>query len=163
MAESKTDNGFIRTWLSAFLTGEHAHMTLEEAVKDFPLDKINLQAPNSTYTPWRLLEHIRITQQDILEYMKNPKYKEISWPKEYWPEEGVHATPEQWKKSITQFTRDLHEIISLLQSPGTDLAAMTPQKDGQSVLREILLIIDHNAYHIGEFAILRDVMGTWKK
>jgi hypothetical protein len=163
MADLNTHDELLRTWLAAFLTGGHAHMTLEEAVKDFPTDHINSQAPNSTYTPWRLLEHIRITQQDILEYMKNPDYKELQWPKDYWPEEGIHATPSQWKTSIAHYSRDLAEIKALLQDANTDVFVKTPQKDGQLMLREILLIIDHNAYHIGEFAILRDVMKTWKK
>lgn len=154
-------DAILRNQLVEFLKGGHAHMDLDEAVEDFPMEHINSKVPNSTYTPWRLLEHIRITQWDILEYIRNPGYVWLKWPKDYWPPVGKKATPADWKKTIKDFNKDLKELIEIVKNPKTDLNAKTPQKDGQPIIREILLVIDHNAYHIGEFAILRDVMRTW--
>ena len=152
----------IREQLAAFLKCGHAHMTFEEAVKDFPLDRINEKAPNSDYTPYRLLEHMRITQWDILDFIRNPEYKYIKWPDDYWPKEGYKASDKDWKKSIKLFKSDTEDLISFLMNPETDLYRTIPHGTGQTVLKEALVVIDHNSNHIGEFGILRSVMKTWK-
>ncbi len=138
-------------------------MDLNDAVDGFPLSRINDKAPNSDYTPYRLLEHIRLTQWDIIEFVKNPKYKYLKWPDDYWPKVGKKATAEDWKDSITKFNSDLKELVRLVKNPDYDLMKKIPHGTGQTFFKEILVVIDHNSYHIGEFGILRDVMKTWGK
>ena len=153
----------LRKQLVDYLSRTHAHMDLQAAVKAFPMSKINTKAPNSTYTPYRLLEHIRISQWDILNFIQNPKYIYLKWPDDYWPKEGKKATPADWKKSTRLFKKDLAEIIKHVKNPKTNLLAKIPHGTGQTLFREIVVVLDHNAYHIGEFGILRDVMKTWGK
>ncbi len=157
------EDKLLRQQLTAFLRGGHAYDLFQDIVKDFPKDRINEKIPNSTYTPWRLLEHIRITQLDILNFVRNPAYKELKWPNDYWPEENKKGTYVQWNKSIAYIQRDLAEFIKILNSPKTDLNKRIPHGTGQTFLREAILIIDHTSYHLGEFSILRDVMKTWGK
>ncbi len=151
----------IREHLVSFLKGGRAHATFKEVMKDFPLDRINDTAPNSDYTPYRLLEHMRITQWDILDFIRNPKYKYIKWPDDYWPKAGKKATESEWKKSIQSFQKDLQSLIQLVKDPDTELYGKIPHGTGQTILREMLVVIDHNSNHIGEFGILRSVMKTW--
>jgi hypothetical protein len=154
---------YIRKELSGVLKGGHAHMPLSEAVKDFPIKHMNTIFPNGTYSPWDLLEHIRITQWDILEFIINSNYQEISWPKAYWPPKGKKATKKEWDKTIEQFEKDNLAFQKLVKNPKTDLYAKIPWGDGQTIFREVLVVADHNSYHIGEFAIMREVMKTWGK
>ena len=151
----------LRDELLALLTPGNAHMTFEDAVAIFPMAQINTVFPNGTYTPWHLLEHLRISQWDILDFIRNPNYHEIEWPKDYWPPQDQQATPEDWNRTIAGFQADLHALQDLVRDPATDLMAKIPHGTGQTVLREILTVADHNAYHIGEFAIMRQAMGTW--
>jgi hypothetical protein len=153
----------IRKQLIWLLTGGNAHMTFEEAVADFPMEAINTRFPNGTYTPWHLLEHLRLTQWDILDFMRNPAYREGNWPEDFWPAEDKQATRADWDETIRAFLRDRHAIEELVADPATDLQARIAHGTGQTIFREILLVADHNAYHIGEFAIMRQVMGTWGK
>lgn len=143
------------------LRGGNAHMRFEEAVADFPLAHINNVFPNGTYTPWHLLEHLRLTQWDILDFIRNPNYHEMEWPKQYWPAPDSRATEADWKRTITTFQDDMQQLQHLVSDSRTDLYAPIPHGTGQTILREMLLVADHNAYHIGEFAIMRQVMGTW--
>ncbi len=153
----------LRDHLLKLLKGGNAHMTLEEAVKDHPLSKINAVFPNGEYSSWHLLEHIRRTQNDILNFIINPKYKELEWPKDYWPERDEKATQKDWDKTITSFRKDLKALEKIVANPKTDLFAKIKWGEGQTILREILLVADHSAYHIGEFAIMRQTMNTWKR
>jgi hypothetical protein len=153
----------IRAHLLSLLKGGNAHMTFAEAVEDFPEVHINTRFTNSTYSAWGLIEHIRRTQLDIIDFMRNPKYKEISWPDDYWPPSGKKATKREWENTVRAFNANLKELEKIVKSPKTKLYSKIPWGDGQTVLREILLVADHNAYHIGEFAIMRQAMGTWGK
>lgn len=153
----------IRQQLFELLDKGHAHMTLDEAVKAFPLTRINDKAPNVSYSFWELLEHIRIAQWDILNFIENPNYKEIEWPKEYWPEKGESATPLKWKKTISQFHKDLKKLQNMALNKRVDLYKKIPYGTGQTIFRELLTVADHNSYHLGEFAILRQVVGIWPK
>lgn len=153
----------VREHLLDLLKGGNAHMTIEEAVKDFPEEKMNTMFPNGTYSSWHLLEHIRLTQADILEFMISPSYKEKEWPKEYWPAKGRKCTKQDWEKTLAGIKRDTKELERIVRDPKTDLYAKIPHGTGQTYMREILLVADHNAYEIGEFAIMRQVMGTWGK
>ena len=128
----------VRHQLIELLEAKGAHMPFEAAVADFPTDAINRALPDlPAYTPWHLLDHIRYAQWDILDYIRNRDYLEATWPDNYWPPLDAAATREQFDATIASFHRD------------------------RDALREIRIVGAHNAYHIGEFAILRQVMGTW--
>ena len=152
-----------RKQLVALLRGGQAHMGFEEAVADFPMALINARPPNVPYTFWHLLEHLRITQWDILEFVRNPKHISPEWPVGYWPNPASEATPEQWRDSLAGFRKDLKDVEALATDPATDLYSVIPHGSGQTILREIILVGDHNAYHIGEFGILRQVMQAWPR
>ena len=158
-----TSDIVIREQLIELLKGEHAHMPLREAAKNFPEEFMNTAFLNGTYSAWGLLEHIRITQWDILDFISNAKYKEISWPNDYWPPEGQKATKMDWEKTIKQFEKDNIALQKLVKNPKTDLYAKIPHGDGQTIFREIMVVGNHNSYHIGEFAIMRQAMDTWEK
>ena len=143
------------------LRGRGAHMPYEEAIKDFPPDRINDKFPNGSYSSWALLEHLRIAQWDILDYIRNPDYLHMQWPKDYWPDESKSATPEEWDATVRAFLSDRAELEAMVEDTKTDLYAEIPWGNGHTILREMLIVSDHNAYHIGEFAIMRQVMGTW--
>ena len=155
------NDNILREELLAVLDGNGAHMPFDEAVADFPDDAINRRPPNVPYTPWQLLEHLRITQADILDYIRNRAYVEIDWPADYWPANETTATPEQFTQTIESFRADLATLRALAADPATDLFATIPNSPGHTLLRELRIVGDHNAYHLGEFAILRQVMGTW--
>jgi len=137
-------------------------MTFEEAVADFPMDAINTKFPNGTYSPWALVEHIRIAQWDILDYIQNKNYQEMQWPEDYWPDSEKKATEKDWNHTIQQFKNDQGVLAQIVENSVIDLSAPIPHTKSATVLGEILLVTDHNAYHIGEFAIIRQVMGTWR-
>lgn len=153
----------LRETVAKFLVGGQAYMPFAHAVADFPPDLINTFPPNVEYSFWHLLEHLRISQSDVLDFCRNPKYKEITWPDDYWPKKDAKATLPVWKKSITDFEKDLKMMETLVFDPSVDLNAKIPHGDGQTYLREAILVAEHNAYHIGEFAILRQVMKAWGK
>jgi DinB superfamily len=158
-----TSDELVREQLLYLLQGGNAHMPFEEAVADYPMQSINIRFPNGTYTPWHLLEHLRLTQWDILDFMRNPHYQEGEWPQDYWPAQDQQATEADWRRTIDTFQADMQALQAIVMDPQTDLSATIPHGTGQTILREILVVADHNAYHIGEFAIMRQVMGTWGK
>lgn len=151
----------LRDQLLAQLRGGQAHMGFEEVIAEFPMDLINTRPPHVAYTPWHLLEHIRISQWDILEFVRNPDYVSPDWPIGYWPDPASQATPAQWEQTIAAFRRDMKDVEALAADPATDLFSRIPHGSGQTILREILLVADHNAYHIGELGILRQVIQAW--
>jgi hypothetical protein len=153
----------LREHLLTLLKGGNAYMPFSEAVADFPVKYMNTVFPNGTYSPWALLEHIRITQWDILDFIRNPQYEELTWPADYWPPKERKAVKKDWEKTIDQFQKDSIELQKIVKNPKTDLYAKIPHGTGQTILREILLVADHNAYHTGEFTIMRQVMKTWPK
>lgn len=151
----------LRPQLLELIDGRGAHMPFDDAVKDFPESAINLRPPNVPYTLWHLLEHIRRAQWDILDYIRNRAYLAPNWPDEYWPARDATATPEQFAGTLDGFRADNRALHELVADPATDLLATIPGTPGHTILREVRVIGAHNAYHIGEFAILREVMGTW--
>jgi len=151
----------VREQLLSLLQGGNAHMSFDQAVADFPLDEVNTHPPNVPYTPWRLLEHMRIAQWDILEFIRNPNHVSPEWPEGYWPAPDEQADESQWKETINRFQADLQALQEIVKDPDTDLYAPLPHGEKYNILREILIVADHNAYHIGEFALLRQVMDTW--
>lgn len=151
----------VRKQLLDLLRGGNAHMGFDEAFDNFPMEAINASPPGSDYTPWRLLEHIRIAQWDILEFVRNPNYKSLPWPAGYWPAKGENADRQKWEKSLKSFWADLHDMQAIIEDPQTDLFNDLPHAPGYSILREVLVLADHNAYHMGEFAMMREAMNTW--
>jgi hypothetical protein len=151
----------IRSVALAILDSVDAHMAFDEAVAAFPEWAMNARPPNVDYTPWQLLEHLRITQWDILEYIRNPGHVSPDWPIGYWPDRAATATPEEFAATVAAFLADLAAFRELVADPSTDLLAAMPHTPGHTVMREVRIVADHNAYHIGELAILRQVMGSW--
>jgi len=157
-----TEVELVRRQLVELLEAKGAHMPFETAVADFPTDAINRPLPDlPAYTPWHLLDHIRYAQWDILDYIRNRDYLEATWPDNYWPPLGATATREQFDQTIASFHQDRTALRALVADPATDLFAVIPGTPGHTLFREIRITGAHNAYHIGEFAILRQVMGTW--
>jgi hypothetical protein len=155
------DKELVKT-LEQFLTEGHAHATFDDAVKQLPAKLRGVVPEGMPYSIWQLVEHIRITQWDILEFSRNAKHQSPSWPDEYWPKETAPDSDAAWKKCLAQIKSDLKEFIGLLKAPKTDLYAPFPHGDGQHLLREALLIADHTSYHTGEIIVLRRLLGAWK-
>ena len=151
----------LRAELVRLLETRDAHMTYEDAVADFPADAINRRPPNVGYTPYHLLEHLRLVQLDLLDYLTNVDYQEKPWPEGAWPPPDAEATRLDFARSIEAFLADRDALRQLVEDPATDLWRIVPGSPGHSVVREIRLAGDHCAYHVGEFAVLRQVMGTW--
>jgi len=156
-----TETEEVRKQLVDLLLKGNAHMSYTQAVKDYPLARINEKFPNGEYSAWGLLEHLRRAQNDILEFITNPKYQDKDWPQDYWPDPKTAASESDWRQTIELFHQDQQALVDLIQDQQTDLYAKIPHGTGQNVLKEILVVADHNAYHIGELGIMRQVMGTW--
>jgi hypothetical protein len=166
--KSSTDpDKSIREHVVALLTQGNAHVTFDDAVKGLApkfrgVRPQSAHGPLLPYSAWELLEHIRIAQWDILDFSRNPKYKAMKWPEGYWPKSPEPPTATAWDKSIKQVKSDLKEMVALINDPKADLYAEIPWGDGQTILREALLIADHNAYHVGELIAVRRALGAWK-
>ncbi|HEX9200755.1 MAG TPA: DinB family protein [Acidobacteriaceae bacterium] len=154
----------LRTQLAALLDGGQAHATFAEAVKGFPRELRGVVPEGLPYSAWQLLEHIRITQRDILDFSAPPTggYHELKWPEGYWPKESVPESADAWDRSVKTIEADLEKFKELILKPGADLAKPFRWGTGQNLLREALLVADHNAYHIGEMILLRRLLGAWK-
>ena len=151
----------LREQLAELLEHGNAHMSFEDAVAEYPMAPINTLFPNGSYSAWHLLEHLRLAQWDILDFIRNPHYRELAWPEDYWPSRDQQATPDDWQRTISDFLADRQALRAMIMDRQTDLWAPIPHGTGQTFAREIMVVADHNAYHIGEFAIMRQVMGTW--
>lgn len=145
----------LREQLLALLKGGNAHLALNKAFKDFPPEKFNTKISNVGYTPWQLLEHMRICQWDILEFIRDPEHVSPDWPDGYWPEPGKTANEIMWRNTLDQFFADLESIIEFVNDPKSDLYADLPHASGYNLLREILLVADHNSYHMGQFLLMK--------
>ncbi len=157
-----SNDAVVRQQLVNMLTFRQAHMTFEDAVKDFPADQINTKPPTLEYSFWHLLEHIRICQWDILDYIQNPDYKEPKFPDGLWPARDATTDAAGWQKTLDQFYADRQALVNIIQDPNTDLYAQIPHAyEGHNILREINIVADHNAYHLGEFGILRHTLKLW--
>lgn len=153
----------LREKLVDLLRGAQTRMPFTDAVADFPEDLINTKPPNVPYTFWHLVEHLRIMQWDILDFSRNPNYKYSESSEKYWPPRSSQANKKQWDESVAKFSADLEEMISLVKNPESDLYTPFSWGQGQNLLREALVLADHNSYHIGELAILRQVVNAWPK
>jgi uncharacterized damage-inducible protein DinB len=159
---AKTDDGILREQLIALLKGGQAHATLADAVAQFPKDRIGDRPPGSPYSAWQLLEHIRIALHNILEFATNSDYVELQWPDDYWPSSAVPEEDESWEKTAKAIQADMKSFEKLVRSPESNLYATIPWgKNGETLLREVLLAADHTSYHLGELVLLRRVLGIW--
>jgi hypothetical protein len=146
----------IRTHILELLEGKSAHIDIASALKDFPLELINENVGGSPHTAWQLLEHIRIAQWDILDFCTNPDYKQMKWPDDYWPKGD--GTPETWRRLVKQILDDIQAMRDLVSDEENDLFAKIPHGDGQTILREALLVADHNAYHLGQLVLVKKML-----
>ena len=152
----------LRQHLLDLLTGSNAHADFEAAIKDFPTELRGKRPKGMDHSPWELVEHLRIAQWDILDFSRNPKYKQGKWPEDYWHKSPAPPDDSAWEHSIQEFRKDLKEFCALIEDKSTDLYAKIPHGEGQTILREALLIADHNAYHVGQLILVRRLLGAWK-
>jgi len=152
----------LRRHLLELLRGGNAHLTFDEAIAGLPPKLRGAKPPGLPHTAWRLLEHMRIAQWDILEFSRNPRHVSPEFPAGYWPEGDAPPNDKAWQKSVKQFRADLKAIEDLVEDPATDLFAPLPHGEGQTILREALLVADHNAYHIAELVTVRRLLGAWE-
>ena len=145
----------LRQQLKILLEGGKAHLKVHDIINDFPVEHINSRAPNIPYSAWELLEHMRIAQKDILNFMINDEYVEMQWPEEYWPKKNIEANEKDWVESIKMFWDDLNKIKKIIEDIETDLFISLPYGDEYTILREVLLVADHNSYHLGQLMSLR--------
>jgi hypothetical protein len=155
------DNQVLREQLVSLLKGGGAHVQFMDALDGFPARKRGSYAQGLPHTGWQLLEHARIAQWDILEFSRNPKHVSPEFPDGYWPKTPGPRTEEEWTDSMSAFRRDLREMIRLVKNPRTNLCAKIPHGDGQTLLREALVLADHNSYHLGQLVDLRRALGSW--
>jgi hypothetical protein len=151
----------LRAHLTKLLDWEDAHASFDTAVEGIP-PKLRGSAPAGLpYSPWQLIEHLRLAQHDMLDFCRNPDYRELQWPDDYWPPSAAPPKPADWDKSIAQFRRDRAALQALAADPKIDLYARIPHGTGQTYLRELLLVADHTAYHVGQLITVRRALGAW--
>jgi hypothetical protein len=148
----------LRKHLASLLNMKGAHVNLVAAVADFPVAMRGAKPQGAPHTAWQLLEHMRLAQEDILDFSRNPQYREKKFPDDYWPANEAPPGEDAWDKSILQFQKDLKEMQDLLADTRHDLLAKIPHGSGQTLLREALVLADHNAYHLGQLVFLRKIL-----
>ncbi len=153
----------LREHLKKLLDGGNAHATFDDAVHGLPLPKSGIRPTGLPYSAWELLEHMRIAQNDILRFSQSADYVSPQWPEGYWPGHSAPENEAQWDRSVKAFRKDLAEFHKLIADPSQDLYRKLPWGDGQTLLREALLIADHNAYHVGQLVLVRRLLGAWEK
>jgi len=150
----------VREQIAAMLAWQDAHVGFDKAIAGIPVEGRGKRPPGLPYSAWQLLEHMRIAQRDILEFCRNPEYQELNWPDDYWPHSPEPPDAGAWEESLRQFRDDRAAIQKIATDTG-DLVAKIPHGSGQTYLREVLLVADHNAYHVGELVLLRRLLGNW--
>lgn len=158
-----TQSKELREHLVYLLNGGGAHVQFNDAVKNMPEELRGVRPDRFPHSAWMLLEHLRLAQWDILEFCRNAKYKAPEWPKDYWPKKEAPPSGAEWNRSIKQFHNDTQSMKDLVSNPKTDLFARIAWGDGQTILREALLVADHNAYHIAQLVDVRRLLGVWKE
>ncbi len=152
----------LRKHLVDLLTGQNAHANFESAIKDVPPGIRGVRPPGAEHSLWETLEHLRIAQWDILEFSRDPGHVSPEWPSGYWPASPAPAEDKEWDRSVQSFRDDLRAMAALVEDESNDLHATIPHGSGQTLLREALLVADHNAYHVGQFVQLRQLLDAWK-
>lgn len=163
MDRDADDDRALRDELVFQLRVGDAHQTFDAAVADFPDEAINLRPPNVPYTFWQLLDHVRFCQADMLDYLRNPAYRAVIFPDDYWPPASEVASRQRWDDTLAAYRTDLDEVEAFVRDAGTDLFLAAPQawEPTHTPLRTVLVMADHAAYHGGEIGILRQVLGLW--
>jgi DinB family protein len=151
---AQTEDESLRKHVLYLLRGGGAHLSFDDLANSFPADLCNRRIEGLPYTPWQVLEHMRIAQWDILEFSRDASHVSPEFPKGYWPRPDELGNTELWQKSVEEFRHDLQEMEALVENESTDLHAKIPHGDGQTILREALLIVDHNAYHLGVLTVM---------
>jgi DinB superfamily len=154
------NDSILRDQLVELLKGEHAHISLGAALRGLP--RKHRGQRRGPHTPWQLLEHMRLAQEDILRYTLDPTWKSPSFPEGYWPKRPV-PTDAEWKASVKAFRKDLDELVAFVREPKTDLTARLPHGEGRTYLRQVLLVADHNSYHLGQLVQARKQLAGGKK
>jgi hypothetical protein len=155
------DQTGLREHLLDLLGGGHAHLGFERATADLPAGLRGARPPGLPHTPWRLVEHLRIAQWDILRFSLDPGHISPEFPAGYWPEGDAPPDAGAWDRAVAAFRSDLRAMMDLVAGPSTDLLAPIPHGQGQTILREALLVADHNAYHLGQLVTIRRLLGAW--
>jgi hypothetical protein len=151
----------LRRQLVAVLKGGEAHAKFDDVVGDIPVKLRGTKPAALPHSAWMLLEHMRLAQWDILEFSRNPKHVSPKWPEGYWPSPGGPPNAAAWEESIKSFHKDLKAMQNVVTNSKTDLYARIPWGDGQTILREVLLLADHNAYHLAQIVDVRRALGSW--
>jgi hypothetical protein len=154
---------FLREHLLELLRAGHAHLDFEKAIAGLPAKLRGAKPPGLPHTPWRLLEHMRIAQWDILRFSIDPKHNSPEFPDGYWPEGDAPPDANAWEHSVAAFRADLRAMMDLVSNSDTDLFKPIPHGEGQTILREALLVADHNAYHLGQLVVVRRLLGAWSE
>jgi DinB superfamily len=152
----------LRQHVIDLLNGGSAYAKFDDVVPGIPANLRGRKPEGLPHSPWMLLEHMRIAMWDILEFSRNRKHASPKWPEGYWPKKEAPPSAAAWQKSIKTFRAELKEMQDLVKNPKTDLFAKIPWGDGQTVLREALLLADHNAYHLAQIVDARRILGAWK-
>jgi DinB superfamily len=155
------DEKLLRDSLGHALDWHEAHVDWKKTVQGIPAKDLGRRPKGAKHSPWELLEHMRIATWDILEFSRNPKHVSPDWPQGYWPSGPEPPNAAAWQKSLKALEHDLDEMRKLVNDPQTDLLAPIPGGSGQTILREVLLIADHNAYHLGQLVLVRRLLGCW--
>jgi hypothetical protein len=163
MAIKDSHSKQLREHLLYLLNGGGAHVRFDDVMKDMPEELRGTKPNEFPHSAWMLLEHLRLAQWDILEFSRNSKHKSPDWPKGYWPKTEAPPSTPAWNRSIQQFRKDLKSMQDLVANSKHDVYARIPWGDGQTILREALLLADHNAYHLGQLVDLRRLLGVWKE
>jgi hypothetical protein len=151
----------LREQLIALITSSHAHADFDAAIKNLPAELRGKTPKGAGHSPWQLLEHLRIAQWDILEFSRSAGHESPKWPEGYWPATAAPPEDKAWEKSVRAFRRDQKDLCDLVRDPATDLYAKIAHGSGQTILREALLVADHNAYHVGQLILVRRLLGAW--
>jgi hypothetical protein len=152
----------LREHVLYLLEGGGAHVRFNDAISGLPPKLRGVKPDKLDVSAWRVLEHMRLAQADIVEFCVSRDYREKEFPAHYWPKTDAPPTPNAWDESVKSFTKDLDQLRNLVKDPKTDLFATIPWGDGQTYLREALLAADHNAYHLGQMITVRRLLGAWK-
>jgi len=155
------DESAVRELLRKVLDWEDAHAGFDGAFAKLPAELRGRRPAGVPYSPWQLLEHLRITQHDILDFCVNPNYEEVRWPDDYWPPSAEPPSDAAWDESIERYRGDRRTLQDLSLDPAIDLTARIPHGSGQTYLRELVLVADHTAYHVGQLVLVRRLLGAW--
>lgn len=159
MPLDQSEQHVLKTHLIESLSGEKAHITFDRVIEDFPLDAINKKVERIPHSPYDLVEHMRLAQADIIDFVRNPDYREMKWPDDYWP--NSEGSADDWNRSIQNFLKDRDELIHMIEDQSVSLFAPLPHAQDYNIFREIIIMANHHSYHTGQILLLRRALGIW--